>query len=314
MPARQCVVMSHPGLATSLAVGNPCGMVPEVCDPRRFLMLAAAGAGALVAVPAAAETYSVSATNVLAVDGGGGLVQAWTATCEATDAAGDAVVTTTGKDLRFFAAPEQPLEAGVDSTVHSIADGATGSYEYAIVPGARVMARLTVRCGTSDVFDEATFDSAPVTIPPVIVSPVRVLDVDTLQDVPGAAIPLGATVELVGIEILANPRAAEVVAVDISGAGVVATLSFADADFVAGKVVISPQVTPTAVGDLVVAVRFEGVVAEALALSVVQPSDDGLPDGNRGGASDGGCGATGVGMPWVLGLLLWRRWGRRLAG
>lgn len=305
--------MSHPGLATSLAVGNPCGMVPDVCDPRRFLVLAAFGAGALGVVPAAAETYSVSATNVLAVDGGGGLVQAWTAGCEATDAAVDAVLTTTGKDLRFFAAPEQPLEAGVDSTVHSIADGGTGSYEYAVVPGSRVMARLTVRCGTSEVFDEATFDSAPVTIPPVIVSPVRILDVDTLQDVPGAAIPLGSTVELVGIEILANPRGAEVVDVEISGAGVATTLSFADADFVAGSVAISPQVTPTAVGDLIVAARFEGVGAEAVALSVVQPTD-GLPDGNGEGATDGGCGATGSGMPWVLGLLLWRRWGRRLAG
>jgi hypothetical protein len=305
--------MSHPGSATSLAVGNPCGMVPPVCDVRRFLMVVACGAGALGATPAMAEAYSVSATNVLALDGEGRLVQAWTADCEATDGAVDAVLTTTGKDLRFFAAPEQPLEAGVDNTAHSIADGATGSYDYAVVPGARVMARLTVRCGTSDVFDEATFDSAPVTIPPVIVPPVRVLDVDTLQDVPGAGMPLGSTVELVGIEILANPRAAEVVDVDINGAGVATTLSFADADFVAGSVAISPQVTPTAIGELVVTARFEGVAAEAVALSVVLPTD-GQPDGNNRQASDGGCAGTGSGFPSAVVLLLWRRRSRRLAG
>ena len=305
--------MSHPGSATSLAVGNPCGMVPLVCDVRRFLMLVACGACAVGAVPAMAEAYRVSATNVLALDGEGGLAQAWTADCEASDGAVDAVLTTAGKDLRFFAAPEQPLEAGVDNTVHSIVDGATGRSDYAVVPGARVMARLTVRCGTSDVFGEAAFDSAPLTVPPVIFPPVRVLDVDTLQDVPGAGIPLGSTVELVGIEILANPRAAEVVDVDISGAGVATTLSFADADFVAGSVVISPQVTPTAVGELVVAARFEGVGAEAVALSVVLPTA-GLPDGTNGQAFDGGCAATGSGIPSAVLLLLWRRRCRRQAG
>jgi len=272
----------------------------------RFLRVVVGCASAVGALPALAEAYVVSGSNTLVLEDAGGLTQVWTASCDVTDGAVDAVLTTAGKDLRFFAAPEQPLEVGVDTTVHAIADGASGTYGYAAVPGARVMARLTVRCGTADVFDEAVLDSAPVTTEPVIVAPVRILDAVTLQDIGGDGIPLGSTVELVGIEVLANPRAGEFVDVVFSGAGVDVTLTYAEADFVSGRLAISPQLTPTAVGDLIVEARFEGAAAEALTLQVV-PAADEPPDDEARAAIDGGCGAASAGLPWATGLLLWRR-------
>ena len=253
-----------------MAGAQRCGMVISVIGMRVVLLSVVMWAWV---GPTRAESYVVSADNTLALDRAGSLTQAWTAACDAADPSVDAVLTTTGKDLRYFAAVDEPVEVGVDTTVYGLEGGASGRYEYAVVPGARVMARLTVHCGTSVVFDEGVFDSAPVTMAPGVNAPARIVDVDTLQDLQGGTIPLGRTVELIGIEVEANPRAAEVVEIVIRGAGIDTTLVFGDADFVDGSAVISPQVTPTAVGALTVEARFEGVAAEALVLTVVPTAD-----------------------------------------
>ena len=267
--------------------------------------------------PTRAESYVVSADNTLALDRAGALTQAWTAACDAADPSVDAVLTTTGKDLRYFAAVDEPVEVGVDTAVHGLEGGATGSYTYAVVPGARVMARLTVHCGTSVVFDEAVFDSAPVTMAPGVNAPARIVDVDTLQELQGGTIPVGRTVELVGIEVEANPRAAELVEVVIRGAGIDTMLIFGDADFVDGSAVISPQVTPTAVGALTVEARFEGVAAEALVLTVV-PTADGPDEQEASEGAAAGChecgGAADAGLPVALLLVTARRRRRRHRG
>jgi hypothetical protein len=261
----------------------------RVMGTRVFLLSVVMGAWV---GPARSETYVVSADNTLALDRAGALTQTWTAACDAVDPSVEAVLTTTGKDLRYFAAVDEPVEVGVDTTVHDVEGGATGRYEYAVVPGARVMARLTVHCGTSVVFDEAVFDSSPVTVPPRVNAPAKVVDVDTLQELQGGTIPVGRTVELVGIEVQANPRAAEVVEVVIRGAGIDTSLVFGDGDFVDGSAIISPQLTATAVGALTVEARFEGVAAEALMLTVV-PASVGPDEQEASDVAAAGCHSLG---------------------
>ena len=235
------------------------------------LMVLVAG----VSAPAAAEAYTATAQTALSLDRGLGLVQTWSATCEATDPAEDAALAATGRDLRFFAAPEQPLEVGVEGATFAVDEEASGRFIYAAVPGARVIGRLTVRCGTADVFDQVVVDSAPITVAPLLEAPARLVDAVSLAEI-DAPLVSGEVIEFSGLAILANPRGSEVIDVHLIGAGVDLTVTLGPTDFVDGRATLSPQVAPTEVGDIVITAELLGVASEPLAFIVV--ADDGDDD------------------------------------
>lgn len=260
-----------------------------------------------------AERYTLTADNTLAVDREGRLVQSWSVSCVADNADGEAVISLSGKELRFFAAAEERLAVGVDTVTWPLGE-VTGRYEYVVVPGARVMARLTARCGAGDVFDAIVVDSAPVIMAPRLVGPERIIASDTFAEVDGDALPVGRPVELVGLQVEGSPRGTEVVTVTIDGAGIDTTLTLGPADFVFGAAFIAPQLLPTQPGPIDIRVELLGASSSPLSLMAVDAGeapeeplpDDGLEAG-AGCAASGAIPATVTASLALLGLCRRRR-------
>jgi hypothetical protein len=251
----------------------------------------------------AAESYDVSAESALTIDREGRLSQSWTATCVAADAAADAVISSAGKDLRFVESLEEPLEQGIDADTYDVDEPAGGRYVYALVPGARVLARLKVRCGSDEVFDEVTVDSAPVTVAPQLSPPSRIVDADTLNAVGPDAVPVGSTIELVGIVVGGSPRGSETIDVHILGGGVDQTVTLGQEDFADGRATLSPQLSLTSVGQVTIEASLAGAVSSPFSLTVV-PFDEAPPPGTGDDTLSTGCASTrGPQGSLLLGLL-----------
>jgi hypothetical protein len=261
---------------------------------------------------ASAEAYEVSAETALTLDREGQLSQSWTAACVGTDVADGATIRSAGKDLRYVEALDEPLEQGVDPDTFAVDGAASGRYVYTVVPGARVFARLSVRCGSDDVFDEVVVDSAPVTLAPSLSPPSRVVDADTLVAVSPDAIAVGSTVELVGVVVAGSPRGSERIVVRFSGAGVDGSVELSQEDFADGRATLSPQLTVTSVGQITIEAELAGAVSAPAVLTVV-PIDEAPPPGFVGDDSAAGCAAMGgsdnllAGSALVLGAVVRRR-------
>ena len=263
----------------------------------------------------AAESYAVTATTSLSLDGDT-LVQRWTASCVGIEAAATALIVPGGKDLRFFAAPDEVAAVGVDEQTYGIEGEAGASYDYDGVTGAHVFARLTVRCGTLEVFDEVVVESLPIVVPPGLDAPSSVQRDDTLLPVPGGVIPVGVEVELVGLGVRASPRGDELLAFSITGPGVNVSGELSSDEVGAdGRAALSPRFTATGVGELVVDASLLGVAATPLVFTVV-PADDIIdPDPDDpppGGVQSIGCQSAGppgvmASAALVVAVLLRRR-------
>ncbi|MDP2339460.1 MAG: hypothetical protein Q8O67_00770 [Deltaproteobacteria bacterium] len=270
----------------------------------------AAVAAIALSAPAMAESYTVTATTSLTLIDGV-LEQAWSATCTAVEGSLAAVITPGGKDLRFFAAPDQVAAVGVDELTYPIDGEAGASYRYDGVVGANVFARFTVRCGTVDLFDEEVVESLPIVVAPALSAPSSVQRADTLLSIASGRIPVDVEVELVGIGVSGNPRGGEVLAFTITGPGVdVSSELSPDQVGAEGLASLSPRFTATELGQIVVDVSLLGVSAQPLLFTVVEddevpgPIDDPPPGTNLQGA---GCQGGGVPAASAALLLLLRR-------
>lgn len=229
----------------------------------------------------AAETYRATAETTLSVEDGE-FVQRYSVSCVAEDPAEDARLTTVGRDLRFFLAPELPVATGVDGTIHSPDDVVAGEWRAALIPGARVFARLVARCGSANVFHQVTVDSSPVVVPPELTAPSTLQRTDDLRVVGLETIPVGAEVEVVGLSVHASPRGTEAVTIHIEGAGIDESFDIRAADIGTGTTAISPTFTPTTTGSVVISATFldssslpvELAVIEADTISVVDGGED----------------------------------------
>jgi hypothetical protein len=267
----------------------------------------------------AAETYEVTATTTLEPAGRHSLHQRWTADCVAGDVVEGAAIAPGGKDLRFFAAPDEVLAVSVDDARFAIADGSAvdGGYDYDDVVGAHVFARFSVACGSDAVFDEAVVDSTDVVTAPGLDAPFTVRRVDDFAVVRADEVPAGVVVELVDLAVRARPRGAErvvVTIVDALGTALGSIELGSDDVGVDGRAVVSPQVVTSALGDLTVIASFLGESSDPLVFTVVD--DPGAAEGEGeddliapgGGGCAGGGAAAGEGAVVVFaGLLLRRR-------
>ena len=268
----------------------------------------------LAAAPSAsaAEGYTLTATTSLALEGDV-LVQQWSARCEGTDVDVAARVVPGGKDLRFFAAPDQVAAVGVDELSYALGADVGASYRYEGVVGAQVFARLTVRCGSASVFDEEVVESLPIVVPPVLEPPTSVQRADTLLAVPGGVIPVDVEVELVGLGVRGHPRGSELLSFSITGPGVdVGGDLSPDQVGAEGRATLSPRFTANALGEIVVDAALLGVAATPLRFTVVEddgtidPGPDEPPPGD--GTQSVGCQSAGaVSIVPLAGLLLRRR-------
>lgn len=225
---------------------------------------------------AGTEAYRAAAVTTLSLEAGE-LVQRYTVSCEATDAAAGAHLATASRDIRFFLAPDQAAAASVDEAVFAVDDVITDGWTVAALPGARLFARLVARCGTADVFDEITVDSAPLIVAPQLTLPSALQRTDDLRVVGLETIPVAVEVEIVGLSLLASPRGDEVVTIEAVGAGVDTRFDVTAADIVDGRAAVAPSFTATELGDVVVTARFFDVISAPVTLLVV---DD---DGGKGG-------------------------------
>lgn len=272
-----------------------------------------------IASPArATEQYAASASTSLRVDGDE-FVQSYRIACDATDASSTARLTTTGRDLRLLSAPSPPLVSGVDSVDHVVDEVVDAEWRAAIVPGARVFARITARCGSDDVYDEVVVDSDVVVTAPELRAPARLQRTDDLRGIDGQRVPVGVEVELIGLEVIASPRGEESVFVDVVGAGIDERFEIAARDIDRGRTAFTPSFTPTTTGTISITARFFDVASAPITLTAVV--DDGSADtGDAGegegdvaiaGSADGGCSAVGgVAIPLAL-VVLGRRRRRR---
>jgi hypothetical protein len=264
-----------------------------------------------------AESYTLTATTSLSVGVDGVLEQAWSATCIAEEANVEAAIVPGGKDLRFFASPDQVAAVGVDELSYPLAGQAAASYRYDGVVGAHVFARFTVRCGTAAVFDEEVIESLPIVVPPRIGPPTSVQRADTLLPIAAGTIPVDVEVELVGLSVLGAPRGDELLAFSITGPGVNVSGELSpDQVGAEGFASLSPRFTANDLGEIIVDVSLLGTSAVPLVFTVVQ--DDGDPDPDPDEPPDGndlrsvGCSNAGVATaPAALIALLLRLRRRR---
>ena len=290
------------------------GSASEATARRRGIALLVVAQG--LCLPTWAESYDLTAATSLSLDGDV-VVQAWSATCTGTDPNAEAVIVPGGKELRFFAAPDQVAAVGVDELTYPIGAEAVAEYRYDDILGARVFARLTVRCGTADVFDEKIVESLPLVVAPALALPSSVQRSDTLLPVADHIIPVGVEVELVGLGLLGNPRGDELLVFSIAGPGVDVTGELSADEVVDGHASLSPRFTANDVGEVVIDVSLLGAAATPLRFEVAV-DDNPDPDPDIGGGdlfgSDGGapsCSArapgAGAGLAGVVALLLRRR-------
>ena len=290
----------------------PCFGMHLPRKPGKILALLAACASVSTAVglapPAhAAGVYTLTASTSLTLDGAT-VVQRWTATCEG-EPDDEARIIPSGKELRFFAAPDQVAAVGVDDLSYAVGAGEVGAdYRYEGVVGARVFARFTVRCGTPDNFDEIVVESLPIVVAPALDPPTSVQRSDTLLPAVGGDIPVGVEVELVGLGVRGNPRGEELLVLTISGQGVDVAADLSSDDVGAeGVAFLSPHFTAFDVGDVIVQLSLLDTAAAPLSFNVVTNDDDDGPppdpsdaDGSAVGCGHSGAPTTATGMLLVL--------------
>jgi hypothetical protein len=283
---------------------------------RGLWVVAVVVVGAVGRDAVAEEGYAVDVASALVVDDAGGIAQSWSATCVATDAAADARITVSGKDLRFVAARDEVLAVSVDDSAFAVDAVAAGGYDYdaALVAGAHVFARFAARCGSDDVFADAVVDTAPVVLPPLLSAPFAVRRTDTFETVSLSAIPAGVEVELVDVAVQARPRGEERVVVSVRTSFVeVARVELGAADFdVGGRALVSPAFVATA-GALQIDASFEGASAVAIDGEVVpvdivaEGEGEGEGDVDVGGGCSAGGGDKAVLSTMLVALLVRRR-------